>query len=119
MKLSQGLWAVIAVVVAAGLGAYIWISGQETAPEEVVVVEQADIAAPKAETAPVVDTEEAAPAPAAEEEPAALEAPVVEDVQEPEAEVEPTPEVVEEPIIRRPVIELARVDPSGEVLLAG
>lgn len=119
MKLSQGLWAVIAVVVAAGLGAYIWISGQETAPEEVVVVEQADIAAPKAETAPVVDTEETAPAPAAEEEPAAPEAPVVEDVQEAEAEVEPTPEVVEEPIIRRPVIEVARVDPSGEVLLAG
>jgi len=121
MKLSQGLWAVIAVVVAAGLGAYIWISGQETAPEEVVVVEQADIAAPKAETAPVVDTEEAAPEPVVKEEPAAEEEPVVEDVQEaePEAEVEPTPEVVEEPVIRRPVIEVARVDPSGEVLLAG
>jgi len=121
MKLSQGLWAVIAVVVAAGLGAYIWISGQDTAPEEVVVVEQADIAAPKAETAPVVDTEEAAPEPVVKEEPAAEEEPVVEDVQEaePEAEVEPTPEVVEEPVIRRPVIEVARVDPSGEVLLAG
>jgi nucleoid-associated protein YgaU len=119
MKLSQGLWAVIAVVVAAGLGAYIWISGQETAPEEVVVAEQTTTAAPKAEIAPVVDTEEAAPAPAAEEEPVAPEAPVVEDMQEAEAEVEPTPEVVEEPVIRRPVIEVARVDPSGEVLLAG
>ena len=100
-------------------GAYIWISGQETAPEEVVVTEQMATAAPKAEIAPVVDTEEAAPAPASEEEPAAPEAPVVEDVQETEAEVEPTPEVVEEPVIRRPVIEVARVDPSGEVLLAG
>ena len=119
MKLSQGLWAVIAVVVAAGLGAYIWISGQETAPEEVVVTEQMATAAPKAEIAPVVDTDEAAPAPASEEEAAAPEAPVVEDVQETEAEVEPTPEVVEEPVIRRPVIEVARVDPSGEVLLAG
>ena len=119
MKLSQGLWAVIAVVVAAGLGAYIWISGQETAPEEVVVAEQTTTAVPKAEIAPVVDTEEAAPAPAAEEEPVAPEAPVVEDMQEAEAEVEQTPEVVEEPVIRRPVIEVARVDPSGEVLLAG
>ena len=119
MKLSQGLWAVIAVVVAAGLGAYIWISGQETAPEEVIVAEQTTTAAPKAEIALVVDTEEAAPAPAAEEEPVAPEAPVVEDMQEAEAEVEPTPEVVEEPVIRRPVIEVARVDPSGEVLLAG
>lgn len=119
MKLSQGLWAVIAVVVAAGLGAYIWISGQGTAPEEAAVVEQAATVAPKAETAPVVDTEEAAPEPVVKEEPAAPEEPVVEDVQEAEAEVEPTPEVVEEPIIRRPVIEVARVDPSGEVLLAG
>jgi nucleoid-associated protein YgaU len=119
MKLSHGLWAVIAVVVAAGLGAYIWILGQGTAPEEGAVVEQTATAAPKAEIAPVVDTEEATPAPAAEEEPAAPEAPVVEDVQEAEAEVEPTPEVVEEPVIRRPVIEVARVDPSGEVLLAG
>ena len=119
MKISQSLWAVIAVVVAAGLGAYIWISGQETAPEEVVVAEQTTTAAPKAEIAPGVDTEEAAPAPAAEEEPVAPEAPVVEDMQEAEAEVEPTPEVVEEPVIRRPVVEVARVDPSGEVLLAG
>ena len=121
MKLSQGLWAVIAVVMAAGLGAYIWISGQGTAPEEAAAVEQAATAAPKVETAPVVDTEEAAPAPAVEEEPAAPEGPVVEEVQEAEAEVEaePTPEVVETPTIRRPVIEVARVDPSGEVLLAG
>ena len=119
MKLSQGLWAVIGVVVAAGLGAYIWISGQETAPDEGVVVEQAATAAPKAETAPVVDTEETAPAPAAEEEPAAPEESVVEDVQEAEVEVEPTPELVEEPVVRRPVIEVARVDQSGEVLLAG
>ena len=121
MKLSQGLWAVIAVVVAAGLGAYIWISGQGTAPEEAAAVEQSATAAPKVETAPVVDTKEAAPTPAVEEEPAAPEEPVVEEVQEAEAEVEaePTPEVVEEPIIRRPVIEVARVDPSGEVLLAG
>ena len=87
MKLSQGLWAVIAVVVAAGLGAYIWISGQGTAPEEAAAVEQAATAAPKAETAPVVDTEEAAPEPAVEEEPAAPEEPVVEEVQEAEAEV--------------------------------
>jgi nucleoid-associated protein YgaU len=121
MKLSQGLWAVIAVVVAAGLGAYIWISGQGTASKEAAAVEQVATAAPKAETAPVVDTEEAAPEPAVEEEPAAPEEPVVEEVQEAEAEVEadPTPEVVETPVIRRPVIEVARVDPSGEVLLAG
>ena len=119
MKLSQGLWAVIAVVVAAGLGAYIWISGQGTAPEKAAVVEQAATAAPKTEIAPVVDTEEAAPAPVVKEEPAAPEAPVVEDVQEAESEAEPTPEVVEPPVIRRPVIEVARVDPSGEVLLAG
>ena len=121
MKLSQGLWAVIAVVVAAGLGAYIWISGQGTAPKEAAAVEQVATAAPKAETAPVVDTEEAAPEPVVEEEPAAPEEPVVEEVQEAEAEVEaePTPEVVETPVIRRPVIEVARVDPSGEVLLAG
>ncbi|NDH21085.1 MAG: hypothetical protein EBY46_07205, partial [Rhodobacteraceae bacterium] len=119
MKLSQGLWAVIAVVVAAGLGAYIWISGQGTAPKEAAAVEQVATAAPKAETAPVVDTEEAAPEPVVKEEPAAPEAPVVEDAQEAEAEAEPTPEVVEPPVIRRPVIEVARVDPSGEVLLAG
>jgi nucleoid-associated protein YgaU len=119
MKLSQGLWAVIAVVVAAGLGAYIWISGQETATEDAVVVEQTALAAPKVETVPVAETEEAAPAPAVEEEPAAPEAPVVEEVQEAEVEAEPTSEVVEEPMIRRPVIEVARVDPSGEVLLAG
>jgi len=119
MKLSQGLWAVIAVVVAAGLGAVIWISGQETAPEEAAGVEQAATAAPKAETAPVVVTEEAAPEPVVKEEPAAPEAPVVEDAQEAEAEAESTPEVVEPPVIRRPVIEVARIDPSGEVLLAG
>ena len=119
MKLSQGLWAVIAVVVAAGLGSVIWISGQGTAPEEAAGVEQAATAAPKAETAPVVVTEEAAPEPVVKEEPAAPEAPVVEDAQEAEAEAEPTPEVVEPPVIRRPVIEVARVDPSGEVLLAG
>ena len=119
MKLSQGLWAVIAVVVAAGLGAYIWISGQGTAPEEAAGVEQAATAAPKAETAPVVVTEEAAPEPVVKEGPAAPETPVVEDAQEAEAEAEPTPEVVEPPVIRRPVIEVARVDPSGEVLLAG
>ncbi len=121
MKLSQGLWAVIAVVVAAGLGAYIWVSAQGTAPEETAVVEQAANVAPKAETAPVVDTEEAAPEPVVEEEPAAPEEPVVEEVQEAEAEVEaePTPGVLETPVIRRPVIEVARVDPSGEVLLAG
>ena len=119
MKLSQGLWAVIAVVVAAGLGAYIWISGQGTAPEEAAAVEQAATAAPKVETAPVVDTEEAAPEPVVEEEPAAPEEPVVEEVQEAEAEAEPNPEVVETPVIRRPVIEVARVEPSGEVLLAG
>ena len=119
MKLSQGLWAVIAVVVAAGLGAYIWISGQETATEDAVVVEQTALAAPKVETVPVAKTEEAAPAPAVEEEPAAPEAPVVEEVQEAEVDAEPTSEVVEEPMIRRPVIEVARVDPSGEVLLAG
>jgi nucleoid-associated protein YgaU len=119
MKLSQGLWAVIAVVVAAGLGAYIWISGQETATEDAVVVEQTALAAPKVETVPVAETEEAAPAPAVEEEPAAPEAPVVDEVQEAEVEAEPTSEVVEEPMIRRPVIEVARVDPSGEVLLAG
>jgi len=125
MKLSQGLWAVIAVVVAAGLGAYIWISAQGTAPEEAAVVEQAANVAPKAETAPDVETEEAAPVEAAGEEPAAPEAPAVENVQEAEAEAEaeaevaPIPEVVATPVIRRPVIEVARVDPSGEVLLAG
>jgi len=119
MKISQGLWAVIAVVVAAGLGAYIWISGQGTAPEEAAVVEQAATAAPKAETAPVVDTEEAAHAPASEEEPAEPEAPAVEEVQAADAEVKQSPEVVDLPVIRRPVIEVARVDPSGEVLLAG
>ena len=119
MKLSQGLWAVIAVVVAAGLGAVIWISGQGTAPEEAAGVEQVATAAPKAETAPNVVTEEAAPEPVVKDEPAAPEAPVVEDAQEAEAEAEPTPEVVEPPVIRRPVIEVARVDPSGEVLLAG
>jgi nucleoid-associated protein YgaU len=119
MKISQGLWAVIAVVVAAGLGAYIWISGQGTAPEEAAVVEQAATAAPKAETAQVVDTEEAAHALASEEEPAEPEAPAVEEVQAADAEVKQSPEVVDLPVIRRPVIEVARVDPSGEVLLAG
>ena len=119
MKLSQGLWAVIAVVVAAGLGAYIWISGQGTAPEEAAAIEQAATAAPKVETAPVVETEEAAPEPVVKEEPAAPAEPVVAEVEEAEAEAEPTPEVVETPVIRRPVIEVARVDPSGEVLLAG
>ena len=119
MKLSQGLWSVIAVLVAAGLGAYIWISGQGTAPEEAAVVEQAATVAPKAETAPVVDTEEAATEPVVKEEIAAEKEPAVEEVQEAEAEVEPAPEVIEEPIVRRPVIEVARVDPSGEVLLAG
>jgi hypothetical protein len=93
--------------------------GQETATEDAVVVEQTALAAPKVETVPVAETEEAAPAPAVEEEPAAPEAPVVEEVQEAEVEAEPTSEVVEEPMIRRPVIEVARVDPSGEVLLAG
>lgn len=121
MKLSQGLWAVIVVVVAAGLGAYIWILGQGTASKEAASVEQVATAAPKSETAPVVDTEEAAPEPAVEEESAAPEEPVVEEAQEAEAEVEadPTPEVVETPVIRRPMIEVARIDPSGEVLLAG
>jgi nucleoid-associated protein YgaU len=119
MKLSQGLWAVIAVVVAAGLGAYIWVSGQGTAPEENAAVEQPASAVPRVETAPVVETEEATPAQAVEEEPAAPKAPVVEEVQEEDAEVAPPPQVVEEPAIRRPVIEVARVDPSGEVLLAG
>ena len=119
MKLSQGLWAVIAVVVAAWLSAYIWISGQGTAPEEAAAVEQAATAAPKVETAPVVDTDEAAPEPVVKEEPAAPEEPVVAEVEEAELEAEPTPEVVETPTIRRPVIEVARVDPSGAVLLAG
>ncbi|ERL97232.1 LysM domain-containing protein [Rhodobacteraceae bacterium HIMB11] len=121
MKLSQGPSAVIAVVVAAGLGAYIWISGQGTASKEATAVEQVATAAPKTKTAPVVDTEEAVLEPAVEEEPAAPEESVVEEVQEAKAEVEadPTPEVVETPVIRRPVIEVARVDPSGEVLLAG
>ena len=120
MKLSQGLWAVIAVVVAAGLGAYIWITGQGTAPQVDAGVKQTVSATPQAETAPVTATAE--PAPPVEEAPAApeaSEAPEAEEVQEAEADVEPTPEGVTEPVIRRPVIEVARVDPSGEVLLAG
>ena len=119
MKLSQGLWAVIAVVVAAGLGAYIWITGQGTAPQVDAGVKQTVSATPQAETAPVMATEEPAPATPVEEAPAAPEAPEAEEVQEAEADVEPTPEGVTEPVIRRPVIEVARVDPSGEVLLAG
>lgn len=122
MKLSQGLWAVIAVVVAAGLGAYIWITGQGTAPQVDAGVEQTVSATPQAETAPVMATEEPAPVTPVEEAPAApeaSEAPEAEEVQEAEADVEPTPEGVTEPVIRRPVIEVARVDPSGEVLLAG
>ena len=119
MKLSQGLWAVIAVVVAAGLGAYIWITGQGTAPQVDAGVEQTVSATPQAETAPVMATEEPAPVTPVEEAPAAPEAPEAEEVQEAEADVEPTPEGVTEPVIRRPVIEVARVDPSGEVLLAG
>ena len=120
MKISQGLWAVIAVVVAAGLGAYIWITGQGTAPQVDAGVKQTVSATPQAETAPVTATAE--PAPPVEEAPAApeaSEAPEAEEVQEAEADVEPTPEGVTEPVIRRPVIEVARVDPSGEVLLAG
>ena len=116
MKISQGLWAVIAVVVAAGLGAYIWITGQGTAPQVDAGVEQTVSATPQAETAPVLATEEPAPVTPVEEAPAVPEA---EEVQEAEADVEPTPEGVTEPVIRRPVIEVARVDPSGEVLLAG
>ena len=119
MKLSQGLWAVIAVVVAAGLGAYIWITGQGTAPQVDAGVEQTVSATPQAETAPVMATEEPAPVTPVEEAPAAPEASEAEEVQEAEADVEPTPEGVTEPVIRRPVIEVARVDPSGEVLLAG
>ena len=116
MKISQGLWAVIAVVVAAGLGAYIWITGQGTAPQVDAGVEQTVSATPQAETAPVLATEEPAPVTPVEEAPAVPEA---EEVQEAEADLEPTPEGVTEPVIRRPVIEVARVDPSGEVLLAG
>ena len=122
MKLSQGLWAVIAVVVAAGLGAYIWITGQGTAPQVDAGVKQTVSATPQAETAPVTATAEPAPVTPVEEPPAApeaSEAPEAEEVQEAEADVEPTPEGVTEPVIRRPVIEVARVDPSGEVLLAG
>lgn len=122
MKLSQGLWAVIAVVVAAGLGAYIWITGQGTAPQVDAGVEQTVSATPQAETAPVTATAAPAPVTPVEEAPAApeaSEAPEAEEVQEAEADVEPTPEGVTEPVIRRPVIEVARVDPSGEVLLAG
>ena len=69
MKLSQGLWAVIAVVVAAGLGAYIWITGQGTAPQVDAGVKQTVSATPQAETAPVTATAE--PAPPVEEAPAA------------------------------------------------
>jgi len=119
MKLSQGLWAVIAVVVAAGLGAYIWITGQGTAPQVDAGVKQTVSATPQAETAPVMATEEPAPVTPVEETPAAPDAQEAEEVQEAEADVEPTPEGVNEPVIRRPVIEVARVDPSGEVLLAG
>jgi nucleoid-associated protein YgaU len=119
MKLSQGLWAVIAVVVAAGLCAYIWITGQGTAPQVDAGVEQTVSDTPQAETAPVMATEEPAPVTTVEEAPAVPEAPEAEKVHEAEADVEPTPEGVTELFIRRPVIELARVDPSGEVLLAG
>ena len=119
MKISQGLWAVIAVVVAAGLGAYIWITGQGTAPQVDAGVEQTVSDTPQAETAPVMATEEPAPVTTVEEAPAVPEAPEAEKVHEAEADVEPTPEGVTELFIRRPVIELARVDPSGEVLLAG
>ena len=102
MKLSQGLWAVIAVVAAAGLGAYIWISGQGTASKEAAAVEQEDTAAPNVETAPVVDTEEAAPEPVVKEEPAAPEEPVVAEVQGRSSRGGTKPEVVETPVIRRP-----------------
>jgi hypothetical protein len=78
MKLSQGLWAVIAVVVAAGLCAYIWITGQGTAPQVDAGVEQTVSDTPQAETAPVMATEEPAPVTTVEEAPAVPEAPEAE-----------------------------------------
>ena len=74
---------------------------------------------PEPVTTPILKAEEAAPVAPVQEELAEPEAPVEADIQEAEAEVEPTPEVINEPVVRRPFIEVARVDPSGEVLLAG
>lgn len=119
MKQSQGLWAVIAVVLAAGIGVYIWMSGQGTTSQEVTEVVQTAPANPEPVTTPILKAEEAAPVAPVQEELAEPEAPLEADVQEAEAEVEPTPEVINEPVVRRPFIEVARVDPSGEVLLAG
>ena len=119
MKQSQGLWAVIAVVLAAGIGVYIWMSGQGTTSQEVTEVVQTAPANPEPVTTPILKAEEAAPVAPVQEELAEPEAPVEADIQEAEAEVEPTPEVTNEPVVRRPFIEVARVDPSGEVLLAG
>ena len=119
MKQSQGLWAVIAVVLAAGIGVYIWMSGQGTTSQEVTEVVQTAPANPEPVTTPILKAEEAAPVAPVQEELAEPEAPLEADIQEAEAEVEPTPEVTNEPVVRRPFIEVARVDPSGEVLLAG
>lgn len=119
MKQSQGLWAVIAVVLAAGIGVYIWMSGQGTTSQEVTEVVQTAPANPEPVTTPILKAEEAAPVAPVQEELAEPEAPLEADIQEAEAEVEPTPEVINEPVVRRPFIEVARVDPSGEVLLAG
>ncbi len=119
MKQSQGLWAVIAVVLAAGIGVYIWMSGQGTTSQEVTEVVQTAPANPERVTTPILKAEEAAPVAPVQEERAEPEAPLEADIQEAEAEVEPTPEVTNEPVVRRPFIEVARVDPSGEVLLAG
>ena len=119
MKQSQGLWAVIAVVLAAGIGVYIWMSGQGTTSQEVTEVVQTAPANPEPVTTPILKAEEAAPVAPVQEEMAEPEAPLEADIQEAEAEVEPTPEVTNEPVVRRPFIEVARVDPSGEVLLAG
>ena len=119
MKQSQGLWAVIAVVLAAGIGVYIWMSGQGTTSQEVTEVVQTAPTNLEPVTTPILKAEEAAPVAPVQEELAEPEAPVEADIQEAEAEVEPTPEVINEPVVRRPFIEVARVDPSGEVLLAG
>ena len=55
--------------------------GQGKRPKKPLLLNRRRLA-PKAETAPVVDTEEAAPEPVVKEEPAAPEEPVVEEVQE-------------------------------------
>ena len=82
MKQSQGLWAVIAVVLAAGIGVYIWMSGQGTTSQEVTEVVQTAPTNLEPVTTPILKAEEAAPVAPVQEELAEPEAPVEADIQD-------------------------------------